>query len=70
MTLFTIIIISTVTVVTPTYQDGGDDVGSVLQAVGVVAASHEAGSGDVLLIFIPVADLRHNKNQTEMKVQT
>lgn len=42
---------------TLTYQDGGDYVSSVLQAVGLVAASHEAGGGHVLFIFIPVANL-------------
>lgn len=41
-----------------THQDGCDDVSSVLEAVSVVAAPHETGSVDVLLLFIPVADLR------------
>ena len=40
-----------------THQDRGDDVGSVLQAVRLVAASHEARRGHVLLVFVPVADL-------------
>lgn len=46
----------------PTYQDSCDDVSSVLQAVSVVAAPHEARSSHVLFIFIPVADLRQKKN--------
>lgn len=41
-----------------THQDGSDDVSSVLQAVGVVAASHEAGGVHILLLFVPVANLR------------
>lgn len=45
-----------------TYQDSCDDVSSVLQAVSVVAAPHEARSSHVLFIFIPVADLRQKKN--------
>lgn len=44
-----------------THQDGGDDVSSVLQAVRLVAASHEAGSGHILLIFVPVANLRRGE---------
>lgn len=44
--------------VTLTYQDSGDDVSSVLQAVRLVAASHEAGGSHILFIFIPVANLR------------
>lgn len=46
---------------TPTHQDSGDDVSSVLQAVRLVAASHEAGGGHVLLVFIPVANLRRGE---------
>lgn len=45
----------------PTYQDSGDYVSSVLQAVSVVAASHEAGGSHILFIFIPVANLREGK---------
>lgn len=41
-----------------THQDGSDDVSSVLQAVSVIAASHEAGSVHILLLFVPVANLR------------
>lgn len=41
-----------------THQDGCDDVSSVLEAVSVVAAPHETGSVDILLLFVPVADLR------------
>lgn len=46
---------------TPTHQDSGDYVGSVLQAVSLIAASHEAGGGHILLIFVPVADLRQGQ---------
>lgn len=41
-----------------THQDGCDDVSSVLEAIRVVDAPHEIGSVDVLLLFVPVADLR------------
>lgn len=43
---------------TQTYQNSGDYVSPVLQAVSLVAASHEAGRSHVLFILIPVADLR------------
>lgn len=49
---------------TRTHQDSGDYVGSVLQAVSLIAASHEAGSGHILLIFVPVANLRKEEHVT------
>lgn len=55
---------------TLTYQDSGDDVSPVLQAISFVAASHEAGSSHVLFIFIPVADLRHGQYVTKQPAFT
>lgn len=49
-----------------TYQDSGDYVRSVLEAVSVVAASHEAGGSHILFIFIPVANLRQGEYMTKM----
>lgn len=46
---------------TQTHQDSGDYVSSILQAVRLIAASHEAGGCHVLLIFVPVANLRQGE---------
>lgn len=52
-----------------TYQDGGDYIGSVQQSISVIAASHEAGCGHILLIFIPVTNLGKKKISRGLKLE-